>query len=338
MQDFIRELEHRAESGDSTAQFYLSVVYEGGRGIEKDLVKAAHWCSVAAASGDRQSQYRFSKMLDSGRGFERRDESGARFWLQKAAMQGHSQAQFELGLKYLFGLAGVARSSESARKWFDMAAEADHPVAAYYLGTMYQYGQGVEESQEKALELFEKSAGLGSSKAQCSLAFMYENGLACRRDIVRSKQLYEQAACSGHAGAQFGLACLALSCGQNKDALVWFDIAANNGVTQAQALLAKIYMNGIGTSPDFVTALMWCFVVEKSETVDEDALTLVCFCHQCIASFIEQGQLREAHRRACRWLERRSGIDCADSGEPWDWIKQVREEIRRYEKRKKRWA
>ena len=47
-----------AESGDTEAQYRLGVMYESGRGIERDLARAHLWFGLSAesASGERQDQ------------------------------------------------------------------------------------------------------------------------------------------------------------------------------------------------------------------------------------------------------------------------------------------
>jgi TPR repeat protein len=331
----LQKLEDKANSGDAQAQFYLSVIHEDGRGVAPDLSKAAHWCIMAARSGDRQSQYRLSKMLEIGRGFEKRHERAAWYWLEKAASQGHTQAQFELGLRYLFGVIGVRKSLYKAKRWLSAAAGGEHSEAKYYLGFMYQHGLGLVESQETAFELFAESAQLGCPKAQCSLAFMYEHGISCKKNINLSRHYYEKSASAGHVGAQFGLACLALSCGQHNDAIIWFDIAANNGVAPAQAILAKLYTSGIGTTRDLVAALTWCLIVENTDDVDAESLETVRECHRSIATSAQQRQIDAAYTRACKWLSRRNELPLPVE---IDWNEQIKKEIDAYEKRSKRWT
>ena len=47
----LREFRMAAEQGDPVAQFDLGIMYETDQGVQKDLVQAYMWLSLAAAQG-----------------------------------------------------------------------------------------------------------------------------------------------------------------------------------------------------------------------------------------------------------------------------------------------
>jgi TPR repeat protein len=49
----LREWRPLAEQGDSTAQAALGLLYEKGRGVPQDYVRAHMWYNLAAANGDK---------------------------------------------------------------------------------------------------------------------------------------------------------------------------------------------------------------------------------------------------------------------------------------------
>lgn len=114
--NYLLSVKSKAEAGDLQAQYYLSVMYEEGRGVERDPALSHEWCTRAAQGGDRQSQYRLAKILETGRGLPKAKLRAAWYWLEKAATAGHTQARFELGLRHLFGSCGVRQSYVRARK------------------------------------------------------------------------------------------------------------------------------------------------------------------------------------------------------------------------------
>ncbi len=304
----IARFENAAAMGDVQAQFYLSVIYEDGRGVKVDPVKAANWCMKAAEAGDKLSQFRLAKMLEYGRGFEKPNRRAAWHWLKQSASQGHVLAQYELGLRHLFGLAGVRKSFTLAKRYLSAAASSKHHEAAYYLGFMHMNGLGCVQDEGEAFQYFRHASALGSIKAKCSLAFLHEHGKGCQKDPLKAWMLYEQAASGGHLGAQFGLACLAISLKQYKDALVWLEIAANNGVTAAQSVLAEFYMNGIQVHRDFETSLMWCMVVQNTDDADEDSLERASACYQLLLDRATQKDIDRAYTRASEWQARRNEL------------------------------
>ncbi|HNJ36278.1 MAG TPA: tetratricopeptide repeat protein, partial [Leptospiraceae bacterium] len=81
-----------AELGNVFAQYNLGVIYEGGRGIEKDEVEAARWYRKAADEGLADAQRALGNLYYSGRGLEK-DEVEAVKWYRKAAEQGDPSGQ-----------------------------------------------------------------------------------------------------------------------------------------------------------------------------------------------------------------------------------------------------
>ncbi len=63
-------------------------MYEYGRGIQKDDVKAFEWYSKAAAQGDPSAQFNLGLMYLNGQGVQK-DDIKAFEWYSKAAAQGH---------------------------------------------------------------------------------------------------------------------------------------------------------------------------------------------------------------------------------------------------------
>jgi TPR repeat protein len=86
-----KEVRKSAEEGDSSAQYRLGLLYEGGVGVPQNYKKAKEW-------------------------------------FEKAAKQGHVGAQADLGTLYLQG-AGTPQSAQMAVFWFSQAAEQE-PRAA----------------------------------------------------------------------------------------------------------------------------------------------------------------------------------------------------------------
>lgn len=329
--EFLRRLGKRACAGDASAQAYLSIVYEDGRGLKRDAEKAALWCIRAAKSGDRQSQYRASRMLDIGRGFEKKHERAAWFWLEKAAQAGHVQAQFDLGQRFLLGVRGVRKSVSRAGQYFRAAAERDHAEANYYLGFMHSRGLGFPPDAGAAHSYLQCAAELGSLNAKCALAHMCAHGEGCEVDNDRSYRLYEQAAAGGHAGAPFGLACLCLTTQKYKDARIWLELAAHNGIVPAQAVLAKFLHHGPKAFADKPTALTWCFIVQESPDADEDSLDITRFCQAELERALTNEQWWQSFEDAHRWLEKRGRLPLV---EETDWVARFRQEKLFYESKK----
>ncbi|MBC7996833.1 MAG: sel1 repeat family protein [Leptolyngbya sp.] len=199
----------------------------------------------------------------------------------------------------------MKKSMVNARKFLLGAANHEHAEAMYYLGFMQMHGLGAAHDCGSAYMWFCRAAELNCEKAQCSLGLFYAHGICCDLDIELARYWYERASLRGHAGAQFALACVYVSLGQKKNAAVWTSIAANNGVLVAQALLAKIYMNGLGVSRDLSTAMMWCLIVQANVDVDIDSLEIVLKCQSSILRSTSDDVIDLARERASEWFASR---------------------------------
>lgn len=144
----INELRSKAEQGDASAQYELAMAYDNGRGVEKNLPQAAHWCL-------------------------------------KAAEQGHAAAQNCIGSMYQYG-DGVTLDEAAAASWYEKAAAQDHGEAYTNLGYMYDLGKGVPQDRARAIQLYLKGADKGSLNAMLNLGISYWKGTGVAADRVEA--------------------------------------------------------------------------------------------------------------------------------------------------------
>ncbi|XP_075712319.1 death ligand signal enhancer [Rhinoderma darwinii] len=152
-----------AEAGYSKAQYNTAVCYEKGKGVSKDVAKAADLYHLAARGGHQQAKYRYARCLLNAKP---EDTLLAVQMLQEAAQAGVKEAQAYLGVFY---------SKESnfdpqkAARYFWMAAENGDVQSRYHLGVCYQRGFGVPASRQEALKHFERAAKSGHGASQQKL-------------------------------------------------------------------------------------------------------------------------------------------------------------------------
>jgi uncharacterized protein len=116
-----------ADRGHAGAQTFLGMLYEAGRGVDKDEAEAVRW-------------YR------------------------KAAEQGYPGAQTNLGFMYEHG-SGVANDDAEAVRWYRKAALQGDARAMTNLGLMVEGGRGAEASEAEALHWYVKAMRLGDARA-----------------------------------------------------------------------------------------------------------------------------------------------------------------------------
>ena len=226
LRDVVRLLE-KAGRGDAEAMFKLSICFENGESIAKDLSEALHWIRKAAEQGHLQAQYKLALDYENGTGV-RADFSEAAKWYRKAAEQGHVEAQYKLALAYENGY-GITQDLSEAVKWYHKAAEQGYVEASRHL-----------QSAEVLL-----AAQNGNAEAQYNLALAYENGNGMTKDLSEAVKWYRKAAEQGHAGAQKKLKTAELL------------LNAQNGNAEAQYKLAQAYEKGSGVTKDLTEAMAW---------------------------------------------------------------------------------
>jgi hypothetical protein len=185
---FLEETRKAAEHGNANAQFNLGVMYENGRGVDKDEAKAVEYYSKAAWQGQDDAQFNLGNMYFDGRGVAK-DDSKAVAWWQRAAEQGHVEALVVLSalekkaeeaerLKKAEAEekareASIAEGAEHLKKAeakeIRKAAEQGNVHAQFLLGVRYEGGVGVDKDEAKAVEWYSKAAGQGDVEALAAL-------------------------------------------------------------------------------------------------------------------------------------------------------------------------
>ncbi len=150
----IQQYSEAAEAGDAEAQFEIGALYQYGRGVPQDYVRAVNYYS-------------------------------------KAAQQGHIEAQSNLGILYASGL-GLPRDYSKALKLFTKAAEQGHAYAQNNLCRLYSFGEGVPQDYVTAYMWLELSIG-GLEGAQKEKAEMNRDRFLAshmtNEEIERAKKM-----------------------------------------------------------------------------------------------------------------------------------------------------
>lgn len=121
-----------------------------------------------ATNGNVKAMYDIGKLYERGRGVDKNMVKAAE-WFQKAADANHSAAQARLGIMYFEG-RGVKKNHNKALKLLTDAANKDIASAQFQLGNMYELGSGVSKDLIKAISWYKKADKngyyLAKSKAQ----------------------------------------------------------------------------------------------------------------------------------------------------------------------------
>lgn len=124
----LETLRKAANGGYPAAQFYLSKMYEAGKGgVKQDMPEARRWSERAAAGGDPRAMHNLALYYFKGEGGPRNSTTAAT-WFRKAADTGLVDSQFNLAQLYESGL-GVNTNPAEAYKWYVIAGRSGDATA-----------------------------------------------------------------------------------------------------------------------------------------------------------------------------------------------------------------
>ncbi|MFC4270286.1 hypothetical protein GQF03_00865 [Sneathiella chungangensis] len=169
-----------AEKGNPAAQFGLSVLYEEGRGVDPDSVKAEFWNNKAVAAGYPPALHNHALRLLADRKY-----TPAMAALETAARDGFAPSQYTLGKMYIYGI-GTEENPERAVENIRLAAGAGMAAAQYNLGKIYRDGYGTAVDMAASFTWFEKAARQGHGKALGKLAARYSEGEGVAKNDIEA--------------------------------------------------------------------------------------------------------------------------------------------------------
>jgi TPR repeat protein len=153
---------------------------------------------------------------------------------------GNPAAQFGIGVLYEEG-NGVPRDYDLAGRWYWSAADQGYAAAQFNYGKLYHDGLGVDVDTLRAAQWYVLAARQGDAKAQYNLAFLYVNdpAVTCAAVVPRD--------CTALLGEQPDAALGA----------IWYRLAAEQGMAEAQNNLGAMYGAGLGVPFDAAEAYAW---------------------------------------------------------------------------------
>ncbi|MDD5267295.1 MAG: tetratricopeptide repeat protein [Methylococcales bacterium] len=121
-----------AEDGNPEAQHKLGLMYENGKGTDRNLDKAISWYEKAAQQGMAKSQFNLGSLYLR----ELQDKNHALYWFKQAAEQQYPNAEFNLGVFYANGELGLEKDIPKAEKWLQLAEQHGYKNAGKYLSQL----------------------------------------------------------------------------------------------------------------------------------------------------------------------------------------------------------
>ncbi|MGH0116471.1 UNVERIFIED_CONTAM: hypothetical protein FKN15_017121 [Acipenser sinensis] len=152
-----------------------------------------------------------------------------------------------------------AEDYQTAFSCFSMAASQGYCKAQFNLGVCYEKGRGAVKNMEKAALCYKQAATAGHSQAQYRYAkyILHSKATGDATDAQRTIGLMEQAAASGlkEAQAYLGVLFTREPYRDEKKAVLYLKMAAQNGDSQSQFNLGQCYERGFGVCQCYRTAI-----------------------------------------------------------------------------------
>ena len=158
----LKEWRPLAEKKNALAQYQIGLLYQHGKGVFKNLVKAATLYQLAAEQNLASAQSSLGNFYLSGRGVKQ-DFKKALYWSKRAAFQGEVTAQTRLAFVLRYG-KGTKRNIPESLIWYKKAAEQGYVPAQDSLATIYANGKIVGRSYLLAFKWLNISSLFGSKK------------------------------------------------------------------------------------------------------------------------------------------------------------------------------
>jgi hypothetical protein len=252
-----------AERGSGGAQVLLAGMYlRGEGGVARDDGKAAEWLEKAALQGNAYAQMKLGDLYETGQGVPKNIAIAAD-WREKAANRGNIRAQRLLGTMYRDG-NGVAKDKGKAEYWLNRAAlEGGDAQAQYLLALMHLKGKSAAPNPALADHLLAQSAAQGNEDAAEMLHLVQELGYSLEESLHQRPPHLHKLAQDGDLEAQYQLGLrlensLFGTATDRREAVTWFERAANGGHLMAMKSLAHIYEKGLdGVPADTSKANYW---------------------------------------------------------------------------------
>lgn len=220
-----------------------------------NYAKAFQLYEEAAKENEPFAIYNLGRCYYYGNGAKQNYDTAVQYFLRSAEL-GFAPAQYSIADCYADGI-GVEKDIVKAVEWCEKAANQNYPTAQCTLGVCYYYGNGVLQDYVEAVEWFEKAANNGDAQAMLYLGECYELGEGVQQDFDKSLNYKANAANAGFAEAQYQLGLLytdAADKGDNnlyRDAINWFQKAADQGHILAQLELGNLVYDGKGVNPNY---------------------------------------------------------------------------------------
>ena len=273
------------------AEAHLAQMLLSGDYLDKDasemttnrIVACLPEIQSRADKGETLAAVALYNVYDDGIGVKRDRQVGKK-WLERAAAGGNVFAKCELAA---FAYLGNNVYPMDRNRYATLMQELDPAQwwkLLYLRGSFYKKENMLELAEQdflRSLTTIRSLARQGSASARCALGQMYDGGYGVPKNPKEAVRWYQLAAESGNADAQESLA-MAYWHGtgvdkDEKEAMHWVRRAADQGNSAGQLDLGMFYAGGVGCEKNLKEAFRW--IKMSAESGRPDAMCILGECY-----------------------------------------------------------
>jgi TPR repeat protein len=140
--------------------------------VDASLSEAARWYSRAAEYSHTLAIYHLGGLYEAGRGVHQ-DYLKAIKYYEIASNLGNLDALYQLGIIYDYG-KGTSPDKNKAINYYTQAAEKGNTMAQFTLGQLFEKGKLVSKNILEAIKWYSISSSHGNKKSQACLRVYYD--------------------------------------------------------------------------------------------------------------------------------------------------------------------
>ena len=174
----VKKLQQEANNNNPLAIRLLATLHCHGVQVEQDYKIGFQLFVKAAKLGDTEAQYNLSMMYENGIGIPKNVLKSIRYG-NLAAQGGNKNALIHMAFRYSYG-EGIIINPKLALDYFKKAAELESDVAMFEVGLIYHKGIAVKRNLDMAAHWYKKAIALGNDDANFNLAAIKDDNKVIR--------------------------------------------------------------------------------------------------------------------------------------------------------------
>ncbi len=251
--EMLRMAREAADGGDPNAMVRIGRAYREGRGVEKDLNKAAEWMRKACSGNHGWTNELFDVLWRIGTPESYKEMNGV---ARSRAAEGDAGALGRIGRMYRDG-RGEDKDLDKAAEWMRKAYAKNHAWANELFDVLWK--MGTPEADEEMLEIIGVRASEGDSGAIVRMGRAYRDGKGVKKDVEKAAEWMRKAHAKNHSwdNELFDVLWRTGTPEAFEEMNGLIGSRASEGDPNAMGRVGRMYRDGKGEEKNLIKAAEW---------------------------------------------------------------------------------